>query len=96
MGAAVEEHIIDICDLDGEYFVNVRVWLDRSLDRYYLPRESAERLGEQQDGGAFYFFKGEVEAEPEEIEVGGQTLEAWGVSVGQFRTRPAEPGLAQS
>lgn len=86
----MEEHVLDICDLDGEYFVNVRVWLDRTADRYFLPRESAERLGELGDDGNFSFFRGTVEAEPEEIDVAGQRVQAWGVSVGQLRTRPAQ------
>lgn len=87
----MEEHFIDVCDLDGEYFTNIRVWLDRTLDRYYLPRESAERLGELQDDGNFYFFRGTVEAGPEEIEVDRKLIKAWGVSVGRLKTRPVRP-----
>lgn len=86
----MEEHLIDICDLDGEYFANVRVWLDRGTDRFYLPRESAERLGELTDNGTFLLFRGTVEAEPEQIEVNGNSIAAWGVSVCRLQTRPAQ------
>lgn len=33
--AFMEDHLIDICDLDGEYFVNVRASLDHAIDRFY-------------------------------------------------------------
>ncbi|HEX3151485.1 MAG TPA: hypothetical protein VHR66_25630 [Gemmataceae bacterium] len=92
----MEEHLIDVCDLDGEYFVNVRVWLDRGIDRYYLPRESAERLGEPDPDGNYALMRGTVTAEAEEIGLGGETIKVWGVSVGQLRTRPAEYGVKPS
>jgi hypothetical protein len=91
----MEEHLIDICDVDGEYFVDVRVWLDRSADRFYFPRASAERLGELAADGNFYFFRGQIEAVSEEINIGGVQQPAWGVSAGALRTRPSAPRVAQ-
>jgi hypothetical protein len=92
----MEEHLIDICDVDGQYFVDVRVWLDRAADRFYFPRASAERLGELAADGNFYFLRGEVEAVPEEVNVGGLQLPAWGVSVGRLRIRPSSTRTATS
>lgn len=85
----MEEHFIDIRDLDTEYFEGVRVWLDRGLDRYYLPQESAARLGEASEDGNYALLDGSVIAEAAEIEVGGQTVLAWGVPTNQLVTRPS-------
>ena len=85
----MEEHLIDIRDLDTEYFLCVRVWLDRASDRLYLPRESAERVGEPDEDGNFLLLDGAVIAEAETIEVNGVKTPAWSVPVGLLVTRPA-------
>lgn len=86
----MEEHLIDVRDVDYEYFEGVSVYLDRGFDRYHFPRESAERLGEyDEENGTFYLIDGRVETEPDEIEVNGRKIETWSVGVNQLVTRPA-------
>ena len=66
------------------------VYLDRVLDRYLLPRESAERLGDYDpETRSYVLLDGRVEALAEEIEVGGRTVPVWSVPVRQLRVRPA-------
>lgn len=87
--AAVEEHEIDVRDVDTEWFLNVRVWLDRITDRYYLPRESAARLGEMAEDGSYCLLDGAVTAVQEHIEVSGQHVAAWSLPVWALTTRPS-------
>ncbi len=59
----MEEVRIDVRDLDYTWFEDVRAYLDRDADCYYLPKESADRLGEPDDDSADYFLiDGRVEA----------------------------------
>jgi hypothetical protein len=88
--AAVEEHTIDVRDIDTEWFVDVRVFLDRARNRYLFPAESVERLGEAEpEDGTYALLDGQVIAEPEETEIGGIPYAVWSVPVGRLVTRPA-------
>jgi hypothetical protein len=86
----MEEVRIDVRDVDYEWFRDVRAFIDREFDRYYLPRESAERLGEIDDEtGDFYVIDGRVEAKADEIEVDGQRMPVWSIGCGDLIVRPA-------
>lgn len=87
----MEEVRIDIRDVDYEWFSDVRAFLDRDADRYYLPRESVERLGElDEESGDYHLIDGQVTATADKIEVDGQVLSVWGVGTTGMRIRPAE------
>lgn len=89
--AQPEEVRIDVCDVDHEWFRDVAAFLDRDSDRYFFPRDSAERLGEIDDEtGSFFFIDGQVEAKVDEILVDGQRLPVWSVGCGQMIVRPAK------
>jgi len=86
----VEEVSIDVQDVDYEWFRDVAAYLDRDCDRYYLPRESAERMGEiDEETGNFFLIDGQVEAKAEEIEVGGRRLPVWSVGCSELVSRPS-------
>lgn len=85
----MEEHLIDVRDVDGEYFERVWVWLDRAADRYHLPLESVERLGEPDDENNYLLLDGSLVAERDEAEVGGRRTTTWSVPVTRLTTRPA-------
>lgn len=86
----MEEVRIDIRDLDHRWYEGVLVYLDRDLDIYYFPRESAERLGElDEESGNYYLTAADVEAEPDEVEFDGRRIPVWSVRIGQLITRPA-------
>src|SRR4051812_34924055 len=86
----IEEVHIDVRDVDYEWFRGVKAFLDRGSDRYYLPRESAERLGEiDEDTGDFFLIDGQVEAKADEIEVEGVEVPVWTVACAQLKVRPA-------
>lgn len=89
-----EEHLVDVQDVSRDYVEAVRVYLDRGLDVYHLPRESAERLGRLADDGENYLLIADwIEARAEVIEVGGACVQVWTVPVNQLVTRPgAGPG----
>jgi hypothetical protein len=81
---------IDVRDVDTNWFEDVVAYLDRGLDLYYLPRESAERLGEfDEETGNYWLIDGRVEAISSDIEFGGTAVPAWEISVTQLLTRPA-------
>jgi len=87
----MEEVRIDVRDVDYSWFQDVKAWLDRDFDLYYLPRESAERLGEQdKESDDYWLLDGRVQARADSVEVDGASVEAWCVSVGQLIVRPAE------
>lgn len=86
----VKEQLIDVRDIDTEWFLGVRVFVDRTRSRYLFPAESVERLGEADPAdGSYAMLDGQVIAEPEEIEMGGTPLNVWSVPIGQLVTRPA-------
>jgi hypothetical protein len=86
----IEEVSIDVRDVDHSWFEGVKVFLDRDSDRYYLPRESMERLGElDPDTGDAWLIDGVVEARADEIEVDGQVVPCWSVSCARLIVRPA-------
>ncbi len=86
----IEEVRVEVLDIDHEWFRDVRAFLDRASDLYYLPRESAERLGAiDEDTGDFFLIDGRVEARADEIEVAGVTVPVWTVACAQLRVRPA-------
>jgi hypothetical protein len=87
----MEEVIIDVRDIDYTWFIGVQAFLDRDADLYYLPRESADRLGEPDDEtGDYFLLDGQVTARADEIEVAGVRVPAWSVGTTQILTRPAE------
>lgn len=89
----MEEVNIDILDVDYEWFRDVRAFTDSGRDRFYLPRESAERLGElDKESGGFHLLDGRVTASPDEIEVNGGPLPVWVVNASEIRTRPTIRG----
>lgn len=84
----LDEVRIDVRDVDYEWFRDVKAFLDR--DRYLFPRESAERLGEADEGsGNFNLIDGQVEAEADEIEVDGRPLPVWSVDCANLIVRPS-------
>lgn len=89
--AKLEEVRIDVRDVDFTWFEDVAAYLDRDSDRYYLPRESAERLGEpDEETGGFWLIDGHVEALADEIEINGRLVQVWEVGITQLLTRPAK------
>src|SRR5262249_22989785 len=87
---SMEEVRIDVRDVDYEWFRDVKAFLDRDLDRYLFPQESADRLGEfDEDAGCYYLIDGQVEAKADEIESDGQHTACWSVSCAQLIVRPA-------
>ena len=88
----MEQHRIDVRDIDTEWFVDVAAYLDRQLDLWYFPLASIERLGEldEEGSGNYWLLDGRVEAEADELEVNGSRIPAWSVRVGQITTRPAK------
>ena len=85
-----EEVRIDVRDVDFEWFRDVMAFLDRGADAYYLPRESAERLGEiDEETGGFFLIDGQVEALAEELEVAGRRVPVWSVRCSQLTVRPS-------
>lgn len=81
---------IDVLDRDRTWFEGVIAYLDREYDNYYFPLESVERLGElDEESGNYYLIDSDIEAEAEEIEVGGQTVPAWCVGCERLIVRPA-------
>ena len=87
----MEEHFVDVRDLDTEYFERVRVWLDRATDRYHLPKASADRLGEPAEDGTYLLLDGTLVAEPVYVGHNGDTVRVWAVPVHRLTTRPASP-----
>jgi len=86
----IEEVTIDVRDVDYEWFRDVRAFVDRDRDRFYLPREAAERLGEiDPDTGDAWLIDGRVEAKAEEIDVDGGLVPCWSVGCDQLIVRPA-------
>jgi len=86
----VEEVRIDVRDVDYTWFEDVRAYLDRDLDLYHLPRESADRLGEPDDEtGDYFLIDGHVEAKADKIEVDGETIPVWTVGCARLIARPA-------
>jgi hypothetical protein len=86
----LEEVLIDVRDVDYTWFVDVIAYLDRDFDKYYFPRESAERLGEpDEETGDFYLIDGRVQAEADQIQVNGVSIEVWCADCGQLIVRPA-------
>jgi len=87
----VEEVCIDVRDVDYEWFREVRVFLDRVSDRFYLPEESVQRLGEQDETtGDYFLLDGQITAANVEIQVEGQRMTVWTVPTSHLRSRPAE------
>lgn len=81
---------IDVRDVDYSWFEDVKAYLDRGFDWYHFPRESAERLGEQDDEtGSYFLIDGHVEARADEIEVDGESIPVWTVGCSQLIARPA-------
>jgi len=61
------------------------------LDRYHLPRKSAERLGEpDEETGSFWLIDGQVEACADEIEIDGATVPVWESGASPLMSRPAK------
>jgi hypothetical protein len=86
----MEEVRIDVRVVDYGWLRDVRAFIDCEFDRYYLPRESAECLGEIDDNtGDFYLIDRRVEARTDEIEVDGERLPVWSINCGEFTARPA-------
>lgn len=86
----MDEQLIDVRDIDTEWFLGVRVFVDRTRSRYLFPAESVERLGEADPSdGTYTLLDGQVIAEPDEIDAGGAPLAVWSVPVGQLVSRPA-------
>jgi hypothetical protein len=80
---------IDVQDRDGAWFEGVLAYLDRELDRYFLPRESAERLGEYDpETGNYVLLDGLVEAQADVIEVDGRVVPGWSLATTQLLVRP--------
>lgn len=87
----MEEVRIDVRDVDYSWWEDVRAYLDRELDIYYLPKESADRLGEPDaETGGYWLIDGQVEAKADEIEVDGANVLVWSVGIAQLMTRPAK------
>jgi hypothetical protein len=90
----VEEHLIDVRDIDTECFLGVRTFLDRTRNRYLFHAESVNRPGEADpDDSTYALLDGQVIAEPDEIETGITLLAVWSVAVGQLVTCPAAVGI---
>lgn len=89
----MEEVRLDVRDVDYEWFRDVKAFLDRDLDRYLFPQESADRLGDfDADAGCFYLIDGQVEAKSDEIELDGVPVPVWSVGCGDLIVRPATAG----
>lgn len=87
----MEEVRIDVRDVDYSWWEDVKAYLDRDFDIYYLPKESADRLGEpDEETGGYWLIDGQVEAKADEIELDGAKLPVWSVGVAQLLTRPAK------
>lgn len=90
----MEEVLIDVRDVDYEWFRDVKAFLDRDRDCYLFPRESAERLGEfDEDAGCYHLIDGQVEAKADEIELDGVPVPVWSVANGQIIVRPVAASL---
>ncbi len=84
-----EPVLIDVMDVDRSYIQGVRAYLDRDLDVFHLPRESARRLGRPADDGVDFLFVADwVVAKADVIQVAGKNTRVWTVPVSQLVTRP--------
>lgn len=87
----MEQHRIDVRDIDPHRWCeDVPVFLDRSADVFYFPKDSIDRIGEpDEESGNYWLLDGRVEAEADQIEVDGEPVPVWTVRVGELVTRPA-------
>jgi hypothetical protein len=88
----MEEHLLDVRDIDTEWFLGVTAYLDRGNDLWHFPKDAVERLGEPDaDGsGSYWLLDGRVEAVANEVGVDGTLRRVWTVPVKQVVTRPAQ------
>ena len=71
--------------VDHSYVEDVVAYLDRDLDVFHLPRESAARLGRQYDRGPDYLLMADwVVARSDVIQVAGENTRVWTVPVNQL------------
>ena len=81
--------LIDIRDLDGEWFRGVEAYLDDVQDRYCFTREQAGRMGEVDSDGC-YLDCTDVEARADWFDLDGVWTLLYCVPCRSITTRPSK------